>query len=63
MVKEIRNNYQDNRLDKIEKHLEVLNREFGKTQTDVAWIKKMVFILIPILASMIVSLISIFLKL
>jgi len=63
MVKEIRNNYQDNRLDKIEKHLEVLNREFGKTQTDVAWIKKMVFILIPILASMIMSLISIFLKL
>lgn len=57
------NKAQDQRLDNIETHIEVINRELGTVKNDIGWIKKFIFMLLPIFCTMIVSLIYIVLKL
>lgn len=40
-----RNKYQDDRLDKIEKHFKTMNEEFGIVKTDVSWLKRFFWII------------------
>ena len=40
-----RNSYQDERLNKIEKHTEKMNEELGVVKTDVAWLKRFFWII------------------
>jgi len=40
-----RNSIQDQRLSKIESHIEIINHELGHVQTDVAWLKKFFWII------------------
>ena len=59
-----RNKEQDRRLGNIEGSIKTINSEMGDVKadikgmkTDISWIKKMIFILIPIMAGVITSLI------
>lgn len=68
--KTYRNGEQDRRLTVVEDHQIKYNAEMGAVKIDIAsiksdisWIKKFIFTLIPIMAGMIVSLIYIVLKL
>lgn len=40
------NDYQNKRLDKMEKHIEVINGELGSIKTDVAWLKQFFWVVI-----------------
>ena len=63
------NKYQDKRLDNIEGSVKVINKEMGNVKEDIAsmktdihWIKKFIFIILPLLASMVIALIYIIIK-
>ena len=63
------NKYQDKRLDNIEGSVEVINKEMGNVKEDIAsmktdihWIKKFIFAILPLLAGMVIALIYIIIK-
>jgi len=58
-----RNNIQDKRLEKIEKHIEIINHEFGYIQADVAWLKRFFWLLAgATISGLIVGLLNLFFK-
>ena len=70
MENNYRNKSQDKRLTNIENHIGVINSELGSVKadisqlrTDVSWIKRFIFILLPTLGGVGVSLIYMVLKL
>jgi len=63
MNKNYVNNYQDKRLEKIEKHVETMNHEFGYVQADVTWLKKFFWLLAgATISGLVVGLLNLFFK-